>query len=68
MKGDSGSCELSRGEAHASQSIRSMTLPEDFNFIQMIHAANKRVPAKAIEFGTQAIYKGPARIWVKRKP
>ena len=34
-----------------------MTLPEDFNFSQIIHAADERVPAAAIEFGAQAIYK-----------
>lgn len=33
-----------------------MTLPEDFNFSQIIHAADERVPAAAIEFGAQAIY------------
>lgn len=33
-----------------------MTLPEDFNFAQIIHSANERVPAAAIEFGAQAIY------------
>lgn len=34
-----------------------MTLPEDFNFANVIHAADERVPAAAIEFGAQAIYK-----------
>ncbi len=38
-----------------------MTLPEDFNFTQTIHAANERVPAAAIEFGTNAIYKALER-------
>lgn len=38
-----------------------MTLPEDFNFTQIIHAANERVPAAAIEFGAQAIYKALQR-------
>jgi acetylornithine deacetylase/succinyl-diaminopimelate desuccinylase-like protein len=33
-----------------------MPLPEDMNFAQTIHAANERVPAAAIDFGTQAIY------------
>ena len=34
-----------------------MTLPENFNFSATIHAANERVPAAAIEFGTSAIFK-----------
>src|SRR4030095_9136885 len=38
-----------------------MPLPEDFNFTQTIHAANERVPAAAIEFGAQAIYKALQR-------
>ncbi|MBI2332433.1 MAG: M20/M25/M40 family metallo-hydrolase [Chloroflexi bacterium] len=38
-----------------------MTLPEDFNFANVIHAADERVPAAAIEFGAQAIYKALSR-------
>ncbi len=38
-----------------------MTLPEDFNFSQIIHAADERVPAAAIEFGAQVIYKALRR-------
>lgn len=38
-----------------------MTLPEDFNFSQIIHAADERVPAAAIEFGAQAIYRTLSR-------
>jgi acetylornithine deacetylase/succinyl-diaminopimelate desuccinylase-like protein len=38
-----------------------MTLPEDFKFTETIHAANERVPAAAIEFGSQAIYKALQR-------
>jgi len=34
-----------------------MPLPEDFNFSQTIHAENERVPANAITFGADAIYK-----------
>ncbi len=34
-----------------------MTLPPDFNFSATIHAANERIPASAVEFGTNAIYK-----------
>jgi acetylornithine deacetylase/succinyl-diaminopimelate desuccinylase-like protein len=33
-----------------------MTLPEDFNFTQTIHAADERIPVKAVEFGSDAIY------------
>jgi acetylornithine deacetylase/succinyl-diaminopimelate desuccinylase-like protein len=33
-----------------------MLLPEDFTF-STVHAADERVPASAIEFGTEAIYK-----------
>lgn len=38
-----------------------MTLPEDMNFAGTIHAANERIPAAAIEFGTQAIYQALQR-------
>jgi acetylornithine deacetylase/succinyl-diaminopimelate desuccinylase-like protein len=38
-----------------------MPLPEDFNFTQTIHAANERVPVKAITFGAHAIYKALQR-------
>ncbi|MDP1547462.1 MAG: M20/M25/M40 family metallo-hydrolase [Anaerolineales bacterium] len=38
-----------------------MTLPEDFNFSAVIHAANERVPVDAIEFGANAIYKALER-------
>ena len=34
-----------------------MTLPDDLSFVNIIHAANERVPAAAIEFGAQMIYK-----------
>jgi acetylornithine deacetylase/succinyl-diaminopimelate desuccinylase-like protein len=34
-----------------------MRLPEDFNFSQTIHAADERIPAEAIDFGANAIYK-----------
>lgn len=34
-----------------------MQLPTDFNFNQLIHAANERIPAAAVEFGANAIYK-----------
>ncbi len=38
-----------------------MTLPEDFNFTSIIHSANERVPAAAIEFGAQAMYEALKR-------
>ena len=38
-----------------------MTLPEDFNFTQISHSANERVPAAAIEFGAQAMYEALKR-------
>lgn len=38
-----------------------LTLPKDFNFSATIHAANERVPAAAIEFGADAIYKALER-------
>lgn len=38
-----------------------MTLPEDFNFTSVIHAADERIPAAAVEFGAQAIYKALQR-------
>ena len=34
-----------------------MRLPEDFSFVQTIHAADERVPVEALSFGTDAIYK-----------
>jgi acetylornithine deacetylase/succinyl-diaminopimelate desuccinylase-like protein len=34
-----------------------MVLPEEFNFMQTIHAADERIPAEALDFGTEAIYK-----------
>jgi acetylornithine deacetylase/succinyl-diaminopimelate desuccinylase-like protein len=38
-----------------------MILSEDFNFSATIHAENERVPAAAIEFGANAIYKALER-------
>jgi len=38
-----------------------MTLPEDFNFLQTVHAADERIPVEAMEFGTQAIYEALQR-------
>jgi acetylornithine deacetylase/succinyl-diaminopimelate desuccinylase-like protein len=33
-----------------------LKLPEDFNFVSTVHAANERVPLEALAFGAQAIY------------
>jgi acetylornithine deacetylase/succinyl-diaminopimelate desuccinylase-like protein len=33
-----------------------MKLPKKFKFIETIHAADERIPIKAVEFGTNAIY------------
>lgn len=33
-----------------------MALPEEFNFMQTIHAADERIPVEALDFGTEAIY------------
>ncbi len=38
-----------------------MQLPDDFNFVQTIHAADERVPVESIAFGTDAIYKAMQR-------
>lgn len=39
-----------------------LNLPPDFNFSQTIHAANERVPAASIEFGTHCIYQALQRV------
>jgi len=33
-----------------------LDLPEDFNFLETVHAADERVPLAAMESGTRAIY------------
>ena len=33
-----------------------MVLPEEFNFLQTIHAADERIPIEALDFGTEAVY------------
>jgi len=38
-----------------------LKLPEDFNFMAAIHAADERVPVDALEFGVQAIFKAIQR-------
>jgi acetylornithine deacetylase/succinyl-diaminopimelate desuccinylase-like protein len=39
-----------------------MPLPEDLNFTQTIHAADERIPAEAVEFGANAIYRALERV------
>jgi acetylornithine deacetylase/succinyl-diaminopimelate desuccinylase-like protein len=34
-----------------------MNLPDDFRFIETIHAADERVPAEAVAFGAEALYR-----------
>ncbi len=36
-------------------------LPEDFNFMSTIHAANERIPVEAMHAGTNAVYKALQR-------
>ena len=38
-----------------------MLLPEGFQFLQTIHAADERIPVEAMEFGTNAIYEALRR-------
>ncbi len=33
-----------------------LLLPEDFNFVSTVHAADERVPAAALDFGVKAVY------------
>jgi acetylornithine deacetylase/succinyl-diaminopimelate desuccinylase-like protein len=33
-----------------------MTLPDDFKFVSVVHAADERIPVEALDFGTQAIF------------
>jgi acetylornithine deacetylase/succinyl-diaminopimelate desuccinylase-like protein len=41
-----------------------MPLPEELNFTETIHAANERIPVKAVEFGANAIYRVLRRVGV----
>jgi acetylornithine deacetylase/succinyl-diaminopimelate desuccinylase-like protein len=38
-----------------------LRLPPDFKFLQLIHAADERVPASALEFGAEAIFRALQR-------
>ena len=33
-----------------------LKLPEDFNFVRTVHAADERVPVEALDFGVRAIF------------
>lgn len=39
-----------------------MNLPENFDFLDTIHAADERIPADAVAFGTDAVYKALQRM------
>ena len=34
-----------------------MKLPEEMNFSKIIHDANERIPVKALDFGSDAVYR-----------
>ena len=38
-----------------------MCLPEEFNFMETVHGVNERIPVRALEFGTDAIYQALQR-------
>ncbi len=38
-----------------------LQLPDDFSFVGTIHAADERVPVKALDFGMKAIYEAIQR-------
>jgi acetylornithine deacetylase/succinyl-diaminopimelate desuccinylase-like protein len=38
-----------------------MSLPEEFNFMETVHATNERIPVEAVEFGTRAVYQALQR-------
>jgi acetylornithine deacetylase/succinyl-diaminopimelate desuccinylase-like protein len=39
-----------------------LKLPGDFRFTTLIHAPDERVPAEAIEFGTEAVFRALTRL------
>lgn len=39
-----------------------LRLPEDFNFLALVHAADERVPVQAIRFGAEALFRALARM------
>lgn len=40
-----------------SYGFTPMLLPQGFNYVETVHAADERIPAEAMDFGTEAIYK-----------
>ena len=38
-----------------------MLLPPDLNFLQLLHAADERIPVEALDFGAEAIYRAIQR-------
>jgi acetylornithine deacetylase/succinyl-diaminopimelate desuccinylase-like protein len=38
-----------------------MRLPEDFDFLKLIHAADERIPVAALEFGAEAVWRSVQR-------
>jgi len=38
-----------------------MSLPEDFNFMETVHATNERIPVEAVKFGARAVYQALQR-------
>ena len=38
-----------------------LRLPEDFKFLEVVHAADERVPTDALDFGTEAIFRALQR-------
>lgn len=38
-----------------------MQLPQDFNFLQTVHAADERIPVNTLNFGAEAVYKALQR-------
>lgn len=39
-----------------SYGFTPMNLPEDFNFLKYVHAADERIPIESLQFGADAIY------------
>jgi acetylornithine deacetylase/succinyl-diaminopimelate desuccinylase-like protein len=38
-----------------------LRLPPEFKFLQVVHAADERVPASALEFGAEAVFRALQR-------
>ena len=44
-----------------------MRLPADFPVLKVVHAADERIPAAALEFGTEAVDASPAAVLMADK-